>query len=252
MIFFYGKLYALTSQKQLISIRFGRCLEQILVEKEEVLANMTYDEHSKLSKLHLAQSCSELLLVRKWRSYNYQYYNLKYTDRFSIHRWDFGAGAWTEVSNLGGRALFLTDSFMASVPPTCFGVQANCIYYFPPSYYPEIRKNKSIIWSEFSMEDGTIRTVCHEPPIKELSSAVTWILPSISIINSDHVVDIVHQEKMGLTLTKQQVLFKLMDYETKDILFYLINSIPADKFIELNIKRGSPFTIVYFELFDGL
>ncbi|XP_078170240.1 uncharacterized protein LOC144564516 [Carex rostrata] len=178
MIFFDGKLYVLTFGREFISIRFGYCLEQILVEKVEVLAKMSTDEHSLQSRLCLAQSCSELLLVRKWRTYHFPF-DHKYIDRFSIYRWDFSAGAWTQVSSLGGRALFFTDKFMASVPPTCFGIQANCIYCYPPRncYHSQM---KTIIWSEGSMEDGTFRTVCPEPPSKELTSAITWILPSMS------------------------------------------------------------------------
>lgn len=144
MLFFYEKLYAITYQKQLISIVFGCCLEQTLVEKEE-LGNNILDW-----SWGFAQSHSELLLVR-W------YLPKK---RFCIYRWDFGASALTEVSSLGGRVFFFSNVFMASVPPTSFGVWANCIYFFlarRESRNPELRKKRSIIWYEFSMEDGTIR-----------------------------------------------------------------------------------------------
>ncbi|KAF3328800.1 F-box/kelch-repeat protein [Carex littledalei] len=183
MIFYYGKLYLLVSLNQFISIDFGCCLEQIRVEKEKWLSRTLLNEHSMRLESRLAQSCSELLLIQQRKAYLYDYIKLKCPNRLiSIYRWDFSAGAWTEVSSLGGRALFFTDSFTASVPPTCFGVQANSIYYYSAGYYPETGKKKPIIWSEISLEDGhgTIRTVYHEPPSKELSSAVTWILPSMS------------------------------------------------------------------------
>ena len=177
MLFFYGKLYAITYQKQLISIVFGCCLEQTLVEKEE-LGNNILDWSGGSSSWRFAQSHYELLLVR-------QYLTKMRFCYFCIYRWDFGASGLTEVSSLGGRALFFNNVFfMVSVPPTSFGVRANCIY-FPlarrKSRNPELRKEEikynlvRVFHGRWNHSESATNHLA-----KSLSSFVTWILPSMS------------------------------------------------------------------------
>nr|CAD1821461.1 unnamed protein product [Ananas comosus var. bracteatus] len=143
MIFFRGRLYALTPGRRLAAV-------DLVPRPEFTLLGPSIDPNSddpgnkNYCKWTLAESGGNLLLVGTYLSM-----------QFSVFRWDFEGGGWRELPDLGGRALFLEDKgFAASVVPTCPAVKGNCIYY---------ADHRESVYYEFSLEDRSRSTISLNP-----------------------------------------------------------------------------------------
>lgn len=160
MIFFKGKLYALTGAERLVKVELFPLPKSTLLGAETgAVAKRGY------GKRWLAECGGELLMV--YVSVDMQ--------MFDVYHWDFGRGRWVEMSGLGGKALFMgSRGFAASIEPACSEVRENCIYY---------AGNWKDRWFVFSLEDRSLKVVV--PAVScgllwgRTSLPPVWVFPSL-------------------------------------------------------------------------
>ncbi|XP_010934497.1 F-box protein At3g56470 [Elaeis guineensis] len=158
MIFFKGKLYALTSTEQLVEVELFPLPKLTLPRAETGVA-----VKRGFGERWLAECGGELLMV---------YWSVRMV--FDVYHWDFGRGRWVETSSLGGKALFMgSRGFAASIEPMCSEVRENCIYY---------AGNWKDQWFVYSLVDRSLEVV---PAVScgllggRTSLPPVWVFPSL-------------------------------------------------------------------------
>lgn len=114
IIFFYGKIFALTNDTQ-IGILNVRCLEVKLLKLRCAPCL------SLSSSVSLVVSNKQLLIV--------DYFNISFLKDIELYRIDISRMEWIRVGNLGGEALFLGDMISSrTINPRKWGGRSNCVY----------------------------------------------------------------------------------------------------------------------------
>ncbi|PUZ52590.1 hypothetical protein GQ55_6G282600 [Panicum hallii var. hallii] len=134
---------------------------------ELVLLGGNFDMHGEFPpRLHLAECCGELILIR----------TMDLDPRvYHFFRCKFGEAKWERITSLGGCTLFLTDGrFVGCLGPDHKGIRGDSMY---------ITEYSDGNWYEYSLIDGSFNRFVAEYPGRAVPLVICplfWVLPSMS------------------------------------------------------------------------
>ncbi|RLM60225.1 uncharacterized protein C2845_PM14G21550 [Panicum miliaceum] len=133
----------------------------------ELVLGGNFDMHGEFPpRLHLAECCGELILIR----------TMDLDPRvYHFFRWKFGEAKWERITSLGGCTLFLTDGgFVGCLGPDHKGIRGDSMY---------ITEYSDGNWYEYALIDGSFNRFVAEYPGRAVPLVICplfWVLPSMS------------------------------------------------------------------------
>ncbi|XP_038679231.1 putative F-box protein At5g55150 [Tripterygium wilfordii] len=139
------------------------------------------------NKLYLVESMGDLLMVVRVvdEDDDYGYYSDYETYAFDVHQFDFKTKEWTELYDLGDRALFIGDSYSMCLSSTeVAGCVGNRIYFTDDNFEQWDRDNYGGHESGvYDMEEFTIDRLplpnCIGDRLRSAFECPVWLMPSL-------------------------------------------------------------------------